>query len=130
MAQISGELGGAGAASGANGLQTFLRIYLPLLRPALMASFLYCAIIAFKELTATLLLFTSGSQVLSVSMYSLWINGDYTEVCALGTFMLAILVVAVLGVRWISGRAGLNLRAASGVPSAPVSPADLAGSSV
>jgi len=99
FSQISTELEEAAANSGATRFQVFTRIYLPLLRPALTAAFLYCFIIAFKELTSALFLYSPKSEVLSVSMYSSWIAGSYTSVCAMGTLMVIVLAIAVLLVR-------------------------------
>lgn len=99
FSQISTELEEAAANSGATRFQVFTRIYLPLLRPALTAAFLYCFIIAFKELTSALFLYSPKSEVLSVSMYSSWIAGSYTSVCATGTLMVIVLAIAVLLVR-------------------------------
>jgi iron(III) transport system permease protein len=123
FAQISIELEEAAANSGARPLQTFLHIYLPLLRPAVTASFLYCFVIAVKELTAALFLYSPRSQVLSVSMYSSWLVGDYTVVCAIGVVMLAVLAVAVTVVRLVSGRGharGRSGRTAGPAVDAPV----------
>jgi iron(III) transport system permease protein len=111
FAQISVELEEAAANSGARPMQIFLRIYLPLLRPAVTASFLYCFVIAVKELTSALFLYSAHSQVLSVSMYSSWLDGNYTVVCAIGVVMLAVLALAVGIVRLLAGRSPDRVRA-------------------
>jgi len=103
FSQISTELEEAAANSGATRFQVFTRIYLPLLRPALTAAFLYCFIIAFKELTSALFLYSAKSNVLAVSMYSMWLDGSYTTVCAIGVLMIAVLVIAVILVRKLGG---------------------------
>lgn len=99
FSQLGTELEEAAANSGATRFQIFTRIYLPLLRPALTAAFLYCFIIAFKELTSALFLYSPKSEVMAVSMYSEWIAGSYTSVCAMGTLMIIVLAIAVLLVR-------------------------------
>ncbi len=108
VAQISTELDEAARNSGASGVQTFFRIYLPLLRPALTASLLFCFVIACKELTAALFLYSPQSQVVMVSMYSLWLYGSYTTVCAIGVVMLVVLTLAVVLVRVVSSRGGIR----------------------
>lgn len=122
MAQVGTELEEAALNSGATARQTFLKIYLPLLRPALTSSFLYCFIIAFKELTAALFLYSSKSQVISVSMYSLWLYGSYTTVCAIGVLMLVILTGAVLIVRRFSSRSGIRQQGLNTTALAPAAP--------
>lgn len=105
LSQISTELEEAAANSGANLFQIFRRIYLPLMSSALTASFLFCFIIAFKELTSALFLYSSKSTVVSVYIYSLWEYGSYTQVCTLGVLMVVFLAVATLIVRRL-GRSG------------------------
>jgi iron(III) transport system permease protein len=126
IAQISTELDEAARNSGASGLQTFFRIYLPLLRPALTASVLFCFIIAFKELTAALFLYSPQSQVIAVSMYSLWLYGSYTTVCAVGVLMLIVLTLAVVLVRIVSSHGGIRQQV-SGVAIAVPGPGGAVG---
>lgn len=112
LGQISAELEEAAANAGANMLQIFRRIYLPLLGPALTGSFLFCFIIALKEFTSAIFLYSPNSEVLSVYIYSLWVDGTYTEVCALGTLMIVGLAVVVIIARRISSRGGVRARTA------------------
>lgn len=117
LSQISDELEEAAANSGANMLQVFRRIYLPLLSSALTASFLFCFIVSFREFTSALFLYTQRSEVLSVYIYSLWVYGSYTAVCALGVLMIAVLAVAVVVVRMLGSRgAGRRARARTLAP--------------
>lgn len=118
--QISTELEEAAANSGATRFQIFTRIYLPLLRPALTAAFLYCFVIAFKELTSALFLYSSKSNVLAVSMYSMWLDGSYTTVCAIGTLMIIVLVLAVVLVRKLGSSRSARTVSGSPMQSVPV----------
>jgi iron(III) transport system permease protein len=120
FSQISTELEEAAANSGATRFQVFTRIYLPLLRPALTAAFLYCFIIAFKELTSALFLYSAKSNVLAVSMYSMWLDGSYTTVCAIGVLMIAVLVVAVILVRKLGSSRATRTSRGAGMQSVPV----------
>lgn len=107
FAQISDELEEAATASGASWLQTFRHVYVPLLMPSLLAAFLYTVIVAFREISAAIFLYTSNTTVLSVQIYDLWSNGDYPVVAALGIVMVLFLAVAVALVRLVGGRIGL-----------------------
>jgi iron(III) transport system permease protein len=120
FSQISTELEEAAANSGATRFQVFTRIYLPLLRPALTAAFLYCFIIAFKELTSALFLYSQKSEVLAVSMYSMWLDGSYTTVCAIGTLMIIVLAIAVLLVRKLGSSPASRMASGASMPSVPV----------
>lgn len=110
MTQIKDELEEAATASGALWLQSFRRVFVPLLMPSLLAAFLYTVIVAFREISAVIFLYTQGSQVMSVTIYNLWSNGEYPVVAALGILMVAFLAVAAALVQWFGGRLGLGGR--------------------
>jgi iron(III) transport system permease protein len=69
---------------------------LPLLLPALAAGWLYVVIAAMRELSASLLLYSPGSEVVSVRIFTLYSGGELTQLAALGIVMTALL--AALGV--------------------------------
>jgi iron(III) transport system permease protein len=104
MARVSDELEEAASASGAGWLATFRRIYLPLLAPSLLAAFLYTVIIAFREVSAAIFLYSSGTEVMSVMIYNLWSDGSYPVVAALGVVMVAFLAAAVALIWLLGGR--------------------------
>ncbi|WP_329137503.1 iron ABC transporter permease [Streptomyces sp. NBC_01476] len=108
MSQIKDELEEAAAASGASWVRTFWRIYVPLLAPSLAAAFLYTVIVAFREISAAIFLYTQGTQVVSVTIYQQWSNGSYPIVAALGVVIVAFLAVIVAIVRLLTRRTGLN----------------------
>ncbi|SEG89563.1 iron(III) transport system permease protein [Actinacidiphila yanglinensis] len=108
MSQIKDELEEAAAASGANWPRTFWRIYVPLLVPSLAAAFLYTVIVAFREISAAIFLYTQGTQVVSVTIYQQWSNGSYPIVAALGVVIVVFLAVIVAIVRLLTRRFGLN----------------------
>ncbi|HEX4225453.1 MAG TPA: iron ABC transporter permease [Pseudonocardiaceae bacterium] len=108
IAQISDELEEAATASGASWSRSFRRIYLPLLMPSLLAAFLYTTIVAFREISAAIFLYSQNTDVMSVEIYNLWSSGDYPVVAALGILMVVLLTVVVGVVRLISGRFGLR----------------------
>lgn len=107
MAQISQELEEAATASGAGWLQAFRRVYVPLLMPSLLAAFLYTMIVAFREISAAIFLYSSSTEVMSVKVYDLWSNGDYPVVAALGIVMVLFLTVVAGVVRVLGGRVGI-----------------------
>ncbi len=108
MAQIHDELEEAATASGASWLQTFRRVFIPLLMPSILAAFLYTMIVSFREISAAIFLYTSGTEVVSVSIYDLWSNGSYPLVAALGIMMVAFLGVAVIAVRLVTRKFGIK----------------------
>jgi iron(III) transport system permease protein len=106
MAQIKDELEEAATASGASWLQTFRRVFIPLLMPSLLAAFLYTMIVAFREISAAIFLYSSGTEVVSVQVYDLYSNGSYPVVAALGVFIVLFLTILTVGIRLISRRLG------------------------
>jgi ABC-type Fe3+ transport system, permease component len=104
MNQIHQDMEDASAISGASWVTTIRRIYLPLLRPAVLASLLWSVMIAFREVSAVILLFTEKNQVLSVTLYNLWSKGtNYPLVAALGVLMTFLLMLIMLVMYRLSG---------------------------
>ncbi|MGH3435177.1 MAG: ABC transporter permease [Sciscionella sp.] len=108
IAQISDELEEAATSSGATWAESFRKIYLPLLMPSLLAAFLYTMIVAFREISAAIFLYSQSTQVVSISIYDLWSNGSYPVVAALGVLMVAFLTIIVVAVRLLSRRFGIQ----------------------
>jgi iron(III) transport system permease protein len=108
ISQIRDELEEAAAVSGADWLTRFLRIYVPLLMPSLLAGFLTTVIIAFREISAAIFLYSQGTEVVSIAIFDLWSNGQYPAIAALGCVLVAILLVLVAIVGRLGGRVGLS----------------------
>ncbi len=108
MTQIKDELEEAASASGASFFQTFVRVYVPLLMPSLLAAFLYTMIVAFREISAAIFLYSQNTEVVSVSIFDLYANGSYPVVAALGIVMVLFLTIVVGIVRLAGGRIGIG----------------------
>lgn len=102
MAQIKDELEEAATASGASFIQSFRRIFIPLLMPSLLAAFVYAMIVAFREISAAIFLYTSNTEVVSVQVYDLYSNGSYPVVAALGV-VLVVFLSLLAGLAWLIG---------------------------
>lgn len=108
MLQIHRELEEASAVSGASWWTMFRRITLPLLRPALVAGWLYIFIVSVRELSASVLLVTSESTVLAVVIFDLFESGKSNAVAALSVMLIFTLVLIVIAVQRITGRFGIK----------------------
>ncbi len=108
MVQIHRELEEAGGVSGASWWTTFRRVTLPLLRPGLVAGWLYIFIVSVRELSASVLLVTSETTVLAVVIFDLFESGKSNAVAALSVLLIATLVVIVMVVQRITGRVGIR----------------------
>ena len=71
MIQIHREMEEASSSAGASWVQTFTRVTLPLLRPALITGFIYVALISLRELSSSILLYSPGNEVLSIMIWDL-----------------------------------------------------------
>ncbi len=108
MGQIKDELEEAAIASGASWFQSFRRVFIPLLMPSLLAAFLYTMIVAFREISAAIFLYSSNTEVVSVSVFNSYTNGQYTTVAALGVLIVLFLSVLTIGVRLLTKRVGIK----------------------
>jgi iron(III) transport system permease protein len=108
MLQIHRELEESAAMSGASWSTTFRRVILPLLKPGLMAGWIYIVIVSIRELSSSILLYSPGNEVLSIVIWELWENGQYVELSALGVMFILGLFVLVLAAQWIGRRFGIR----------------------
>ena len=107
MIQINKELEEASLASGGTWFQTFRKVLLPLLMPGFVAGWIYISIIALRELSTSILLYSYNSTVLSIMAFDLWEGGQYTYVCALGVLMVLLLVAMAFVARKLGAKIGI-----------------------
>jgi iron(III) transport system permease protein len=107
MIQINKELEEASLTAGGTWLQTFRKIILPLLMPGFTAGWIYISIIALRELSTSILLYSYNSTVLSIMAFDLWEGGQYTYVCALGVLMVLLLVTMAALARKLGAKIGI-----------------------
>jgi len=107
MIQINKELEEASLTAGGTWFQTFRKIVLPLLMPGFTAGWIYISIIALRELSTSILLYSYNSTVLSIMAFDLWEGGQYTYVCALGVLMVLLLVTMAFTARKLGARIGI-----------------------
>jgi iron(III) transport system permease protein len=108
MVQISNELEEAASISGSSRLQTFLRITLPLLKPGLIGGFIFVVIVSFRELSSSILLYSSKSIVVSILIFDLWDGGQFSKVAALSIMMIVFLVILVTSVSRLGADFGIR----------------------
>ncbi len=107
---IHKELEESATTSGASWGNVARKIMIPLMMPALFAGWIYIFLITIRELSVALLLYSPGSEVISVVIWELWENG---AVGTLSAFALGISVGTVLIASLfykLSRRHGLDVR--------------------
>ncbi len=75
--------------------------------PSLLAAFLVTMILAFREISAAIFLYSQGSELVSIAIFDLWSNGQYPAIAALGMIMVAILLTIVIIAQKLGGKVGL-----------------------
>lgn len=108
LVQIHHELEEAAEASGASWGQTFRLIVLPLLRPALLAGWIYVVIVSIRELSSSIFLWGPGAEVLSVIIFDFWQTGHAQELAALGIMLILVLFILAILSRRLSQRYGVQ----------------------
>ncbi len=99
MLSINPELEESARCCGANFLQSARYVALPLLKPGLVAAWIMLAIIFVRELGATILLYTRGTETLSVALLLL-ADRSTGYVAALAVIQVLLLGGAFALLRW------------------------------
>ena len=108
MVQLHKELEESAAMSGASWFTSFWRIVLPLLKPGLLAGWIYIVIVSVRELSSSILLYSPGTEVVSIVIWEMWQNGQYVELSAFGVMLIATLFTFVMMAQWIGKRFGVK----------------------
>jgi len=108
MMQIHTELEEAAAVASGAWWQNFLRIYLPLLRPGLMAGWFWVMVHAYRELTIALMLSRANNRTAAVIIYYLWENGYFPQLSAFGVLIFLLLIILVSISQKIGKRYGIR----------------------
>jgi iron(III) transport system permease protein len=95
LRQLHPELEDAARVAGAGLIKTLRFVALPLTRPTLMAAWTLLFILAMQEVSASILLYSSRSTVLSVAVFDLWEAGNVNALAALSVMQLAVTFVAL-----------------------------------
>lgn len=96
-AQLSFDLEECSRVHGASWWQTLWRILVALAWPAFAVGWVLAFFGIMRELSASILLYSAGTEVLSVVMLKMWSGGKPEEVSVIGLFMM----VLVLVFRWL-----------------------------
>jgi len=96
-AQIATDIEECSRVHGANFWQTLLRILVALAWPAFAVGWVLIFFGIMRELSASILLYAPGTEVLSVVMLKMWTAGKPEQVSVIGLLML----VLVLLFRWV-----------------------------
>ena len=108
MLSISEELDQSSRMAGASWFTTLRRITIPLLKPGIFAGWVLLFIIFLRELSISIILYSSGTETLSVGVYYLTNYENDTLTAALSMTQTVILLVCVFIFRRVAGREALT----------------------
>ncbi len=91
--QISQDLEECSRTHGASFGRTFWKILVALAWPAFAAGWVLTFFMVLRELSASVLLYSAGSEVLSVVMLRLWIDGKAEQVSVIGLLMVVLVLL-------------------------------------
>lgn len=110
LVQIGRELEEAARVNGASWSRMIGRILLPLLRPTLVGAWLLLFITKFRELDTSVLLYTPGQEVVSVTLLNLWGSGLYAPVAAFSVIITLVGLAVFLLMTTLGGRQRVMVR--------------------
>jgi iron(III) transport system permease protein len=77
------------------------------LKPGLLAGFIYVMIVSIRELSSSILLYSPGTEVVSIMIWEMWQNGQYVELSAVGVMLIVALFVLVIMAQLAGRRFGI-----------------------
>jgi iron(III) transport system permease protein len=108
MLAISEELDQSSRMAGASWFTTLRRITIPLLKPGIFAGWVLLFIIFLRELSISIILYTSGTETLSVGVYYLTNFENEPLTAALSMAQTVLLLVCILVFRRVAGKEALT----------------------
>jgi iron(III) transport system permease protein len=108
MLAISEELDQSSRMAGASWFTTLRRITIPLLKPGIFAGWVLLFIIFLRELSISIILYTSGTETISVGVYYLANFENEPLTSALSIAQTGVLLVCVYVFRRVAGREALT----------------------
>ena len=106
--QLSYDIEECSRVHGANWWQTLWRILVALTWPSFVVGWVLAFFGIMRELSASILLYSVGNEVLSVVMLRMWTDGKLEQVCVIGLMMMILIIIF----RWVQ-HALLNRRISS-----------------
>jgi iron(III) transport system permease protein len=100
--QVHRDLEDSAVVSGASSAKAVTTILVPLIRPGIVSAMLLLFVLALRELSTSIFLFTSETQVLAIVLYEQWEAGSWSRVATISILYSALLLaVTFLSRRWL-----------------------------
>jgi iron(III) transport system permease protein len=105
MVQIGAELEESARIHGASWLRTFWRIWVPLLRPAILGAWILLFVIAVRVLDLVVLLAGPGARMIAVDIFFWTVTGRQEAASVLALLQTALVIGGYIVARLLLGRA-------------------------
>ncbi|MDA0655438.1 MAG: iron ABC transporter permease [Proteobacteria bacterium] len=102
ITQIHEELERAAAVSGANWFIVFWKVLVPLAMPGIVAGWIILFVSMMRELSASIMLFSSNNEVIGTILIQLYDEGLFSHVCILSLIIVVLSLGSVALVRWLT----------------------------
>jgi len=99
LLQIHPELEEVGRVSGIRTGRIVRRVFVPLIAPVLLNSWVWLWLLAYREVTVPVVLSSPRDEVLSTAVWRLWRTADFAHASALGVVVILIALVLVIAAR-------------------------------
>ncbi|MEK6712381.1 MAG: iron ABC transporter permease [Nitrospinota bacterium] len=108
MLAVSEELDQSSRMAGASWLTTLKRITIPLLKPGIFAGWILLFVIFLRELSISIILYTRGTETLSVGVYYLSNYENEPKTAALSVAQSLLLLLCIYLFRKLAGKEALT----------------------
>ncbi|MGE3247096.1 MAG: ABC transporter permease [Beijerinckiaceae bacterium] len=106
--QVHSDLEEAATSAGAGRMRLFVRILLPLLSSSLISSWLLIFLMSVQTVSLPLLLVGPGSEIMAVTLFHLWENGQVNELAAMGVVWIGLMTAVSTIFHMLTRRWHLN----------------------
>lgn len=110
ISALDTDLEDASRIMGASRAQTLRSISFPLMKGGIVAAWILVFMVSLRELSSSILLYTSNTRVLSIALLDLQGDGRYEEAAVVG-ILLVVATVVIVGIGYrLLGRSVLDVR--------------------
>jgi len=122
MSQLDKSLDESSLTLGANSWQTFIRIILPLLKPAILAALVYSFVRAMTAISAVIFLVSAEYNMATAYIIGRVENNDYGLAIAYSTSLIVVMLAAVGLLQFLVGRTNVGRRSNHATDKSQTSP--------
>lgn len=108
MAQVHSDLEEAAATCQSSWGKSFVKITLPLIRPGLVAAWIWVFTHSFREIPTAMILAYPGTEPVGIVMFKYWEDSTYQRLAAFGVMLFFVLLIASLIAMRIGKRFGIR----------------------